>query len=87
MARARRRADVQAADEAGAAGQTDGGKQREGEDRGPRGRSDHTRQRVRQRYVEQLDREEDDIGGAERAREVAGSTLARVYERLGFLPC
>ena len=25
--------------------------------------------------------------GAERAREVAGSTLARVYERLGFLPC
>ena len=25
--------------------------------------------------------------GADRAREVAGSTLARVYERLGFLPC
>ena len=25
--------------------------------------------------------------GAQRAREVAGSTLARVYERLGFLPC
>ena len=25
--------------------------------------------------------------GAERAREVAGATLARVYERLGFLPC
>lgn len=25
--------------------------------------------------------------GADRAREVAGSTLARVYDRLGFLPC
>jgi tryptophanyl-tRNA synthetase len=25
--------------------------------------------------------------GADRAREVAGTTLARVYDRLGFLPC